>query len=95
VLGKYTNRIRWLGSDKNSRRLAWHRSTPDLPYFPKGRSGSQVFATRSSGRNHKAATVGRAEDRNASPHRPASLNRWTSPKPVLDTGATNGRGFMD
>src|SRR5262249_44277372 len=44
-LGVYTNRMRWLSSDRNSCRLRIDWSTPRLPFWP-----------RSSGRPHRRVT---------------------------------------
>ena len=44
-LGVYTNRIRWLLSDKNACRLATDFSTPRTPFFPNGWSIPHAWAT--------------------------------------------------
>src|SRR5271165_5946323 len=44
-LGVYTNRIRWLRSDKNACRLATDFSTPRTPFFPNGCSIPHALAT--------------------------------------------------
>ena len=44
-LGVYTNRIRWLFSDKNACRLATDFSTPRTPFFPNGCSIPHAWAT--------------------------------------------------
>ena len=36
--GRYTNRIRWLDSDKNACRLATERRTPRHPFLSQGRA---------------------------------------------------------
>src|SRR3982750_567308 len=43
--GRYTNRIRWLGSDKNACRLATDFSTPRTPFLPRAVSTSHASPT--------------------------------------------------
>jgi hypothetical protein len=43
--GLYTNRIRWLGSDKNAWRLAIDFSTPEIPFLPRAMVIWQARAT--------------------------------------------------
>src|SRR6476469_3881855 len=43
--GRYTNRIRWLDSDKNACRLATDFSTPRTPFLPRAVSTSHASAT--------------------------------------------------
>src|SRR3954449_10450469 len=44
-LGRYTNRIRWLDSDKNACRLATDFRTPRLPFLPTSFETSHASAT--------------------------------------------------
>ena len=46
--GRYTNRIRWLNSDKNACRLATDFSTPRTPFFPRSVRTSHASATNST-----------------------------------------------
>src|SRR3954452_6423599 len=43
--GRYTNRIRWLDSDKNACRLATDFSTPRTPFWPRSASTAHASAT--------------------------------------------------
>src|SRR3954466_12390762 len=43
--GRYTNRIRWLDSDRNACRLATDLSTPRLPFLPRSVETSHPLAT--------------------------------------------------
>src|SRR3954463_708603 len=43
--GRYTNRIRWLDSDKNACRLATDFSTPRTPFLPSPVGTSHASAT--------------------------------------------------
>src|SRR5947208_15383344 len=43
--GRYTNRIRWLNSDKNACRLATDFSTPRLPFLPRAVGTAHASAT--------------------------------------------------
>jgi hypothetical protein len=51
--GRYTNRIRWLNSDKNACRLATDFRIPRVPFLPKSFGTSQALATNVTKRSEQ------------------------------------------